>query len=215
MYAQIEKSKRDKSRAVANVVCQKKSTVKQGFGFVDNRAETITQRKLQRLVFNPRLAQLKALENIANDSNVVQLVRKRWTWNGNNWVPDAGSAVPQPPYRANVVGAVCITDEPDVTATPDTQIAWPDLVSWAEDAGCIVQDVRQQGTFLGPNGANTYPHFHVWINGNIALSFAHNNNVVVGRNGNVDIATLGTVLERRNLDGPIKAVIQKILSSAS
>jgi hypothetical protein len=37
MYAQIEKPKENKSRAVANGSAQKKSGVKQGFGFVDNR----------------------------------------------------------------------------------------------------------------------------------------------------------------------------------
>lgn len=37
MYAQVEKPKENKGRAVANSVAQKKSNVKQGFGFVDNR----------------------------------------------------------------------------------------------------------------------------------------------------------------------------------
>jgi len=46
MYAQVEKSKENKSRSVANSVAQKKSNGKQGFGLVDNRLETITQRKL-------------------------------------------------------------------------------------------------------------------------------------------------------------------------
>lgn len=39
MYEQIEKTK-EKSRVVANSISQKKSNVKQGFGFVDNRIET-------------------------------------------------------------------------------------------------------------------------------------------------------------------------------
>ena len=47
MYAQIEKSKETKSMAVANSVAQKKSQVKQGFGFLDNRPEVVAQRKLQ------------------------------------------------------------------------------------------------------------------------------------------------------------------------
>lgn len=37
MYEQVEKPKENKSRAVTNSVAQKKSDVKQGFGFVDNR----------------------------------------------------------------------------------------------------------------------------------------------------------------------------------
>ena len=38
MYEQVEKSKENKSRAVANSVTQKKNNGRQGFGFVDNRA---------------------------------------------------------------------------------------------------------------------------------------------------------------------------------
>lgn len=37
MYEQVEKSKENKSRSVANAVAQKKGNVKLGFGFVDNR----------------------------------------------------------------------------------------------------------------------------------------------------------------------------------
>lgn len=43
MYKQVEKPKGNKSRAVANSVTQKKSNGKQGFGFVDNRPESIIQ----------------------------------------------------------------------------------------------------------------------------------------------------------------------------
>ena len=47
MYENVDKQKENKSRAAANSVAQKKSTVKQGFGFVDNRPKTIVQRKSQ------------------------------------------------------------------------------------------------------------------------------------------------------------------------
>ena len=46
MYAQVEKPKENKNRAIANSVTQKKSDGQQGFGFVDNRSEAIIQRKL-------------------------------------------------------------------------------------------------------------------------------------------------------------------------
>lgn len=46
MYAQVEKTKENKSSAVANSVRQKKSNTKQGFGFVDNWPEAIAQRRL-------------------------------------------------------------------------------------------------------------------------------------------------------------------------
>ncbi len=49
MYAQGEKPKENKSRAVANSVAQNKGNAKQGFGFVDNRSEAIVQRKLQEM----------------------------------------------------------------------------------------------------------------------------------------------------------------------
>ena len=49
MYEQVEKPKENKSRAAANQVTQKKSNVKQGFGFVDNRSENISQLKLQEM----------------------------------------------------------------------------------------------------------------------------------------------------------------------
>jgi hypothetical protein len=50
MYAQVEKPKENKSRPVANSIGQKKSNVKQGFGFVDNRPEAVVQRKLKEMV---------------------------------------------------------------------------------------------------------------------------------------------------------------------
>ncbi len=63
MYAQVEKTKENKSRAVANSVGQKKSSVKQGIGFVDNRLETIAQRKLQKIANNS--PQLETIESFS------------------------------------------------------------------------------------------------------------------------------------------------------
>ncbi|MFG6107571.1 F-box protein [Leptothoe sp. EHU-05/26/07-4] len=45
MYAQVEKSKENKSKAVANSAAQKKSNGKQGYRFDDNRQSTIAQRQ--------------------------------------------------------------------------------------------------------------------------------------------------------------------------
>lgn len=50
MYAQVEKSNKNKNRTAANSVGQKKCNGKQGLGFVDNRPESIAQRKLQDMV---------------------------------------------------------------------------------------------------------------------------------------------------------------------
>lgn len=51
MYTHVEKPKENKSRAVANSVAQKKSDVKQDFGFEDNRAEINAQRTLQEVAY--------------------------------------------------------------------------------------------------------------------------------------------------------------------
>ncbi len=59
MYAQVEKSKENKSRAVVNAIGQKKSKIKQSFGFVDNRPEAATQRKLQDMIGGRRQPQLQ------------------------------------------------------------------------------------------------------------------------------------------------------------
>ncbi|CAH9053881.1 hypothetical protein PSECIP111951_00913 [Pseudoalteromonas holothuriae] len=67
MYAQVEKSKENKSRVVANSVAQKKSDEKQGFGFVDNRPEAVAQRTLQKMTNGYQLVkqatQLKYIDN--------------------------------------------------------------------------------------------------------------------------------------------------------
>ena len=50
MYDQVDKSKESKSRAVADSIGQKKSNAMQGFWFVDNRTESVVQRKLQSMM---------------------------------------------------------------------------------------------------------------------------------------------------------------------
>jgi len=52
MYAQVEKTKENKSRAVGNPVTQTKITEAKGFGFVDNRSVGKTQRKIHSLINN-------------------------------------------------------------------------------------------------------------------------------------------------------------------
>ncbi|MEH6348319.1 MAG: hypothetical protein V7785_24695 [Bermanella sp.] len=83
MYAQVEKPKENKSRAVANSVGQKRSSVKQGFGFVDNRPEAIAQRKRQELAHNS--SQVKQLRSFKknrstglNRKDAVQLYNLGW-----------------------------------------------------------------------------------------------------------------------------------------
>lgn len=59
MYAQIESPKENKSKAITNAVAQKKSNVKQSFGFVD---------------FRPGVAQMKRLHVLASSSQRKQQV---------------------------------------------------------------------------------------------------------------------------------------------
>ena len=54
MYAQMEKPKENKSRAVANSVAQKKNNGKQGFGFADNRPEVVSPQKLQQSIISKK-----------------------------------------------------------------------------------------------------------------------------------------------------------------
>ncbi|GAA80816.1 hypothetical protein [Pseudoalteromonas sp. BSi20495] len=74
MYAQLEKSKENKNRAIANSVAQKKSNGKQGFGFVDNRPQTIVQRKLQKMAINSQGALQVQNHKNRNSSQTLQLV---------------------------------------------------------------------------------------------------------------------------------------------
>lgn len=71
MYKQVEKPKENKSRAVDNSVAQKKSYVRQGFGFVDNHPVAIAQRKLQDLAnISPKDRQTVQLKSIEDNRSV-------------------------------------------------------------------------------------------------------------------------------------------------
>jgi hypothetical protein len=72
MYAQKEKPKENKSRAVANSVSQKKSNAKQGFGFVDNREETHQLYKLQELANSGQRENLSKQYKAITDNHVSQ-----------------------------------------------------------------------------------------------------------------------------------------------
>ena len=92
MYTQVAKSKENKSRAVTNSVTQKKSNMKQGFGFVNNRPKTefvdnrsvaLAQKKLQGLVNNSsqgkQIAQMQPTTNVKgvpvnHNAGVIQRV---------------------------------------------------------------------------------------------------------------------------------------------
>ena len=79
MYAQVEKSKKNKSSSIANSVAQKKSNRKQGFGFVDNRPEAVAQRKLQEMVNKNSQAtrMVQRYEKVDNNSAQYQKAIKK------------------------------------------------------------------------------------------------------------------------------------------
>lgn len=81
MYEQIEKPKGDKRRSVANSVAQKKSNVKQGFGFVDNRPEALKQNEIQRMSDNYSEHQKK----IVAPSIEPIIQRTTWSWLDGQW----------------------------------------------------------------------------------------------------------------------------------
>jgi hypothetical protein len=71
MYTRAEKPKESKSRAVANSAGQKKSNGKPVFGLMDNRSESVSQRRMQKMARNSLLKQTKD-----RSSEVVQLFAK-------------------------------------------------------------------------------------------------------------------------------------------
>jgi len=70
MYAKVKKPKENKSRAVANSVVQKKSEGEQGLRFVDNRPETVAQRKLQAMTDNYSARQQQPIQKKTNNTGL-------------------------------------------------------------------------------------------------------------------------------------------------
>ncbi len=73
MYAQKEKLKENKSRSIANFVAPKKSNVKQGFGFVDNRSTVAQLLNIQEIMNHyvdeqPQLIQRKEQKSKLNET---------------------------------------------------------------------------------------------------------------------------------------------------
>jgi hypothetical protein len=72
MNTHVDKTQENKSQAVTNAISQKQIGGESTFQFVDNRPETIAQRKLQEMANNsPQVSQLKAFQEMANNSPQV------------------------------------------------------------------------------------------------------------------------------------------------
>ncbi len=75
MYAQVEKSKENKSRAVRSAVSQKQSSGESTFQFVDNRPEATAQRKQQEVSDNCTARLLKPIPKQKNDTGFPNNIR--------------------------------------------------------------------------------------------------------------------------------------------
>jgi len=71
MYAQKEKPKENKSRAVANSVGQKKSNVKQGFGFIDNRNNCSLNKIIQKNGKEPPTTDERTKSAVVGDRHTI------------------------------------------------------------------------------------------------------------------------------------------------
>lgn len=106
-----------------------------------------------------------------------------------------------------------------MTAKPDSSISLGDFTKKAKEEGCVVLSGGGH-TYIGERKAGgpglKYPHIHVWVNGTIALSFAHNKNTRIGLNGEIDIKALNEAfLEHTVEPGSIRNTIGWVLASAS
>ena len=78
MYAKIEKPKKNKSRAVANLIGQKKSNCKQCERVVDNRPVFMMQRKLVNLIDNSHETS-RLTDNVRPNSSIHRIPTQRFT----------------------------------------------------------------------------------------------------------------------------------------
>ena len=68
--SQVKQLRAFQNRAIASSVAQKKSDVKQGFGFVDNRFEAFSQRKMQDKFTSNSTRQAKTIQPMMKKLNV-------------------------------------------------------------------------------------------------------------------------------------------------
>ncbi|MGD1923836.1 MAG: hypothetical protein ACFB03_06545 [Paracoccaceae bacterium] len=83
--------------------------------------------------------------------------------------------------------------------------------------------IAQKGTgsfkghkFIGKDGAATYPHIHVWKDGNIALSVGSSTNQKIGKDGVISLELLAQARERYKLpSGPLDNFFRWVFCGAS
>jgi hypothetical protein len=123
MYAQVERPKENKSRAVANSIAQRKSCGKQGFGFVDNRTEVVSQCLLQEKIATqtkkkPKLREGARTLELRNVTTIFSKIVKGLT--GSDAVLGGGAAV-------NALGGKRTVNDLDFRLIP-TQKIFPNMI---------------------------------------------------------------------------------------
>ena len=103
------------------------------------------------------------------------------------------------------------------TVAPDRAISLEDFIERAKEEGCIVVE-NNKGVFIGEPGTTTglsYPHIHVWLDGNIALSVAAGRNTKVGKDESILVDELCFASMRFALGaGHLANTIRWVLASA-
>nr|WP_320014341.1 hypothetical protein [uncultured Desulfobacter sp.] len=101
MYEQVEKPKENQSRAVANTVAQNKSGNASTFQFVNNRPESIVQKKMQTLT------NYSSSQPIPKKENNTGIANKLIVGIENNFIPTSVTQL----VRGLKVGAPCIYND--------------------------------------------------------------------------------------------------------
>lgn len=105
-----------------------------------------------------------------------------------------------------------------MTATPETTIGLEDFMEKATEEGCVIIKKDKQ-IYIGEANSRTgltYPHIHVWRDGNIALSTSSSINDKIGKDETIEISKLHDASTRRGVSaGSIRNTIGWILASAS
>jgi hypothetical protein len=92
MHTRIDKTQENKNRSLANGVAQKRTTGKSSFQVVDQRPETITQRKLQGVANDTiDVVEQRSFQVIANSNRytkqVAQLQQRKGRSTTQKWLP--------------------------------------------------------------------------------------------------------------------------------
>jgi hypothetical protein len=100
---------------------------------------------------------------------------------------------------------------------PIKTISLDDFLEKAKEEQCHIEKNRTKGLFIGGDmNEVTYPHVHVWLDGQIALSVGTSTNTKIGKDDEIDIDALKAACDRFRLPAcHLNNVIRWVLCSAS